>query len=165
MKIVSSRRRSEPRRSPSPTGARRRSIELGDPRQAACLFVYSAAMRRVRRGLLILLLLSPTLAACGSDSDAAPSGASGTTGAGGATTTSSTTGTTTGTGGAGGAGGGGPIGGDRPVDVHVPPSYQPGTPAPLVLLLHGYTASGDLEELYLHVTAESDKRGFLYAHP
>ncbi len=37
--------------------------------------------------------------------------------------------------------------------------------APLVILLHGYTASGSLEELYLNITAESNKRGFLYAHP
>ena len=32
-------------------------------------------------------------------------------------------------------------------------------------MLHGYTASGALEELYLNITAESNKRGFLYAHP
>jgi polyhydroxybutyrate depolymerase len=59
----------------------------------------------------------------------------------------------------------GPIGGDRPVDVHVPPGYMPGVPAPLVLLLHGYSASGDVQDAYFGLTAVSDERGFLYAHP
>jgi polyhydroxybutyrate depolymerase len=67
--------------------------------------------------------------------------------------------------GAGDADDGGPIGGDRPVDVHVPPGYVNGVPAPLVLLLHGYSASGALEETYLNLTALSDERMFLYAHP
>ena len=60
---------------------------------------------------------------------------------------------------------GGPIGGDRPVTVHVPPGYVAGSPAPLVILLHGYGASGEIEDYYLKITAESDARGFLYAHP
>lgn len=59
----------------------------------------------------------------------------------------------------------GPIGGNRPVDVHVPPGYQPGTPVPLVMMLHGYSASAQLEEFYLGITAQSDKRGFIYATP
>lgn len=59
----------------------------------------------------------------------------------------------------------GVIGGDRPVSVHVPPGYVPGTPTPLVVMLHGYTASGDLEEVYLQLTPLADSRGFLYAHP
>lgn len=54
---------------------------------------------------------------------------------------------------------------DRPVTVHFPPSYVPGTPMPLVVMLHGYTASGALEESYLGLTALSDQRGFLYVHP
>jgi polyhydroxybutyrate depolymerase len=40
-----------------------------------------------------------------------------------------------------------------------------GVPAPLVLMLHGYTASGVLEESYLNLTPLSDARGFLYAYP
>lgn len=60
----------------------------------------------------------------------------------------------------------GPIGGNRrPVTVHVPPSYSPGTPMPLVVMLHGYTASGALEESYLQLTAQADARGFIYAYP
>jgi polyhydroxybutyrate depolymerase len=59
----------------------------------------------------------------------------------------------------------GGIGGARPVDVHVPPSYVAGTPMPLVLLLHGYSVTGKIEELYLNLTALADTKGFLYAHP
>src|SRR6185503_2165428 len=57
------------------------------------------------------------------------------------------------------------IGGDRPVTMHVPPSYQPGTPMPLVVMLHGYSATAEVEELYLGITAQADARGFLYAMP
>jgi polyhydroxybutyrate depolymerase len=56
-----------------------------------------------------------------------------------------------------------PIGGDRPVEINVPPSYKPGTPMPLVLMLHGYSATADLEELYLQITPVSNLRGFIYA--
>lgn len=58
-----------------------------------------------------------------------------------------------------------PIGGDRPVNLYVPPSYLPWVPAPLVILLHGFTANGGIEEYYLGLTAQSDLRGFLYAYP
>lgn len=60
---------------------------------------------------------------------------------------------------------GGTIGGGRPVAVHVPPGYQASVPMPLVMMLHGYGASGDLEETYLGLTPLADQRGFLYAHP
>src|SRR5437016_5129727 len=59
----------------------------------------------------------------------------------------------------------GAIGGARPVTVHVPPSYEPCTPMPLVIMLHGYTATGAIEESYLNLTALADARGFLYAFP
>jgi polyhydroxybutyrate depolymerase len=63
-------------------------------------------------------------------------------------------------------GGGAPlIGGDRPVTVYVPHGYDPSTPTPLVMLLHGYGASGDLEEAYLGLDLYSQQRGFLYVHP
>ena len=58
-----------------------------------------------------------------------------------------------------------PIGGSRPVSVHVPPTYVPGTAMPLVIMLHGYTATGALEEAYLQLTPLADSRGFLYAYP
>ena len=58
-----------------------------------------------------------------------------------------------------------PLGGDRPVTVHVPPSYVAGTPIPLVVMLHGYGASAALEETYLRLRPLADQRGFLYVHP
>lgn len=57
------------------------------------------------------------------------------------------------------------VGGDRPVEVHVPQGLDPAKPAPLVILLHGFGASGFVQELVFRLEAESDKRGFLYAHP
>lgn len=57
------------------------------------------------------------------------------------------------------------FGGARPVSVHVPPTYAEGKATPLVVLLHGYGAAGNLQELYFGLTAEADARGFLYAFP
>ena len=66
-----------------------------------------------------------------------------------------------------GAGGSitGPIGGERPVTVIAPPAYSPNVAAPLLLLLHGYSAGGDVQELYLDLGTEAAKRGYLFAHP
>ncbi len=81
------------------------------------------------------------------------------TGGGSATTSSSS-------GGTGGSGGAPPmIGGDRPVDVHVPANLAAGKRAPLVLMLHGYGVDGDVEEIYLQLTPLADSRTFFYAHP
>jgi len=41
------------------------------------------------------------------------------------------------------------FGGNRPVTLQIPPAYDGGTPAPLLILLHGYGATGALEEVYL----------------
>jgi polyhydroxybutyrate depolymerase len=57
------------------------------------------------------------------------------------------------------------VGGDRPVTVHVPPGYDPGRPAPLLILLHGYGSSGLEEEAYLHLGDGAAQRGFLFAAP
>jgi polyhydroxybutyrate depolymerase len=54
---------------------------------------------------------------------------------------------------------------DRQVTLHVPATYDPAKPAPLVVLLHGYTGSGALQEAYLKFAPESDREGFLYAYP
>ncbi len=60
----------------------------------------------------------------------------------------------------------GGIGGARPVGVHVPPGYVPGTPMPLVLAIHGYSGTGgEGIESYMKLTPLADARGFLYAHP
>jgi len=55
--------------------------------------------------------------------------------------------------------------GRGPVTIHVPPSYDPEIPTPLVLLLHGYGGSGAWQESYMRFTPLSDEYGFLYAHP
>ncbi len=60
---------------------------------------------------------------------------------------------------------GGVIGGDRPVPVHVPASYDPDEPTPLVMLLHGYGVDGPTQEAYLGFEQTADERGFIYAYP
>ncbi|SNY59458.1 alpha/beta hydrolase family esterase [Paractinoplanes atraurantiacus] len=55
--------------------------------------------------------------------------------------------------------------GGRRVTVHVPASYDPGRPAPLVVGLHGYSSDAGELESYLGLTAQSDKRTFVYAYP
>jgi polyhydroxybutyrate depolymerase len=47
----------------------------------------------------------------------------------------------------------------------VPSSYDGSVAVPLVVLLHGYTASGDMAESYLRLQPLAEERGFLYAHP
>ena len=101
------------------------------------------------RVALLALLTVPLLAACGSEAPASPPGPSPTRstaiGTPGATVTV-------------------PLG-DRPFTLHVPRTYDPASPAPLVVLLHGFTASSTVQEAYFKLTAESDRRGFLYARP
>jgi polyhydroxybutyrate depolymerase len=58
-----------------------------------------------------------------------------------------------------------PLGGDRPVDPYVPASYKPGTPTPLVILLHGFGAAGVLQELVYRLKPVAEERGFLYLAP
>jgi polyhydroxybutyrate depolymerase len=103
-----------------------------------------------------------SLAACSSPAQNSTSSGSGAS-SGGATSGGS--GGTGGDTGAGGMAGGPPIGGDRPVDVVVPSTYSPGKPAPLLILLHGYSVGGKVEELYMHFAPLADKYGFLYAYP
>lgn len=55
--------------------------------------------------------------------------------------------------------------GGRTVNVHEPPGYDPGVPAPVVVLLHGYTSSGAGQEAYMQFEPLSDEKGFLYLHP
>ncbi|MEZ4411244.1 MAG: PHB depolymerase family esterase [Polyangiales bacterium] len=54
---------------------------------------------------------------------------------------------------------------ERPYLLRVSGEYRAGTPAPLLILLHGYGASGLLQESYFRLTREADARGFLYAIP
>lgn len=106
-----------------------------------------------------LLLVCGACGACGSSksAEASPSdgGAASDDGGGGGASED------------GGGGGGDPtvFGGDRPVTLHVPASYVSTVATPLVILLHGYGASGSFQDLYFGMTAVSDARGFLYAAP
>lgn len=50
----------------------------------------------------------------------------------------------------------------RPYDLFTPSSYADGTPMPLVILLHGYGASGDIQEAYFQVQPLAEERGFLF---
>ena len=54
---------------------------------------------------------------------------------------------------------------DRPFQVFVPTSYETTTPTPLVILLHGYSASGAIQEAYFALQPLAEQRGFLYVHP
>ncbi len=54
---------------------------------------------------------------------------------------------------------------NRPYNVFVPSTYDAATPAPLVILLHGYGASGEIQELYFKLEPQAEERGFLYVHP
>ena len=125
----------------------------------------------------VLSFTSAGLAACSSDPGETSTTSTGAGGSGGSSTTTGETSSATGVTGATstsatGTGGGVAaactgvkFGDDRPVTLHVPKSYSCDKGAPLVIMLHGYTATSSIEEAYLGITAESEKRGFLYAHP
>ncbi len=50
----------------------------------------------------------------------------------------------------------------RPYTVHVPPGYSAAKPAPLLVMLHGYGATGAIEDKYLGLNAATDAHGMLY---
>ena len=49
--------------------------------------------------------------------------------------------------------------------VTVPANYDAGTPAPLIVLLHGYTSSGAGQDSYMGFSAIADNYGFLLVSP
>ena len=53
----------------------------------------------------------------------------------------------------------------RPFTVHAPPGHDPATPAPLLILLHGFGVTGELEERYLRLTEATDAHGMLFVAP
>ena len=124
----------------------------------------------------------------GGASSSGPSGA--TTGAGAAggtstststaSTTATSTGTTTATTTSTGAGGGGCTGSVMPGDydemvlsgsdmrtyrVHVPPSYAPTQPTPLVLVFHGFTETDTSIITTTHFDQVADAHGFVVVFP
>jgi polyhydroxybutyrate depolymerase len=54
---------------------------------------------------------------------------------------------------------------NRPFDVHVPPSYHQGTPAPLLVVLHGYANDGAVTSGYLRALSVADSNGMLLVAP
>ncbi len=53
----------------------------------------------------------------------------------------------------------------RPYRSQVPTRYNPATPTPLIILLHGYGASGALQDIYFGLGRVARDRGFLFANP
>lgn len=53
----------------------------------------------------------------------------------------------------------------RPYTLQVPTGYVSGTPTPLVVLLHGYGASGSIQEQYFRFGPVAEARTWLYAIP
>lgn len=61
----------------------------------------------------------------------------------------------------------GPIGGNRPVEVKTPESYdaEGATKHPLLILLHGYGSDAARQDEYLRLSAAALQRGFVFAAP
>lgn len=58
------------------------------------------------------------------------------------------------------------LGGDRPARLVIPPQWtRSGSPWPLVVLLHGYGASGQLQDVYLGTSRSGDELGYLTLTP
>jgi polyhydroxybutyrate depolymerase len=57
------------------------------------------------------------------------------------------------------------FGGDRPVTLQVPEGEGGPGPLPLLLILHGYGATGLLQQAYLGFVGAADDRGILVAAP
>jgi polyhydroxybutyrate depolymerase len=53
----------------------------------------------------------------------------------------------------------------RPYKYKVPSGYDATQPTPLLILLHGLGASGELQSLYMGLAPLADSRNFLYAYP
>jgi polyhydroxybutyrate depolymerase len=54
---------------------------------------------------------------------------------------------------------------DRKFFLHVPPGYDGMKPIPVVVVLHGWTASAELAEIYTRMAEEGDANGFATAFP
>jgi polyhydroxybutyrate depolymerase len=54
---------------------------------------------------------------------------------------------------------------DRPFDVFVPSTYDEASPMPLLVLLHGYSVTGSIQEVYFQFEPLAEERGFLYVRP
>ena len=57
------------------------------------------------------------------------------------------------------------VGGDRPARVVAPDTYDGLEPTPLLILLHGYTTTADLQDFYFQLSARVDEDDFLLLLP
>jgi polyhydroxybutyrate depolymerase len=55
--------------------------------------------------------------------------------------------------------------GDRPFTLVLPNNYQPGTPAPLIIALHGYTAEAPYAQSYFALGKVADEKRILTVYP
>lgn len=55
--------------------------------------------------------------------------------------------------------------GDRPFTVNEPSGYDPNVPAPLLVVLHGYTANGESAKAFFGLQDAASKRGYLTVYP
>jgi polyhydroxybutyrate depolymerase len=55
--------------------------------------------------------------------------------------------------------------GDRPFTLVLPSNYVPGTPAPLIIGLHGYTAESPYAQSYFELGKVADEKGILTVYP
>jgi len=55
--------------------------------------------------------------------------------------------------------------GDRPFTLVLPNNYQPNTPAPLIIGLHGYTAESPYAQSYFELGKVADQNGILTVYP
>jgi polyhydroxybutyrate depolymerase len=55
--------------------------------------------------------------------------------------------------------------GDRPFTLVLPNNYQSGTPAPLIIALHGYTAEAPYADSYFAIRKIADEKGILTVYP
>ncbi len=58
-----------------------------------------------------------------------------------------------------------PLGGDRPAALVLPDDFDPRRPTAVVILLHGYSATGTLQDLYLGVSEAAKTRGIVTIIP
>lgn len=57
------------------------------------------------------------------------------------------------------------IGGERPSTVYIPSDYDPATRYPLVVLLHGFGASGFVQSLYMDMDGSVDEKQWVLVTP
>ena len=55
--------------------------------------------------------------------------------------------------------------GRGPVSLVIPSDYDKAEPAPLIVMIHGYTSSGEGQDSYWKIGAQADAYGFFFLKP